>query len=148
PKWMIEGYALLCDCDGGREWEEAVVKWTELERAYGLVHSVNDAAAKARKTGRGRDLGEGGRSTSRMPPISLPQFSMDWWKWWANMAPSWRQRDEAGRPILGGHSPWGVLVKPGGNGMLTPLLCLGWWQQTEGKATDDWLAAVQDVKWV
>jgi hypothetical protein len=32
--------------------------------------------------------------------------------------------------------------------MLTALLCLGWWRRTEGKATEDWLAAVEDVKWV
>jgi hypothetical protein len=40
PTWMKEGFALLWAFKGGREWEEAVVKWTELERAYGLVNSV------------------------------------------------------------------------------------------------------------
>jgi hypothetical protein len=40
PTWRKEGFALLWAFKGGREWEEAVVKWTELERAYGLINSV------------------------------------------------------------------------------------------------------------
>jgi hypothetical protein len=41
PKWMSDGFHLLWDCEGGQEWDEAVVKWTELERAYGFVNSVS-----------------------------------------------------------------------------------------------------------
>jgi hypothetical protein len=64
------------------------------------------------------------------------------------MAPSWRERDDHGRPVIGKQGPWGALVRPGGNGMLTALLCLGWWLQKEGKPSEDWLATVKDIKWV
>ncbi|KAJ7912794.1 hypothetical protein B0H13DRAFT_1613087, partial [Mycena leptocephala] len=147
PTWMREGFGLLWECEGGREWNEAVVKWVDLERAYGLVNSTTPLPKPGRPDAIGAWV-KGGRSTSKMPPIKLPKHAKDWWKWWASLAPSWRQRDDAGRPIIGGHGPWGGLVKPGGNGMLTALLCLGWWRRTEGKATEDWLAAVEDVKWV
>jgi hypothetical protein len=102
------------------------------------------------KPGRPEAIGtwvKGGRSTTRKPELK-PEHSKDWWKWWDSMAPSWRERNESGRLIREKTGEWGVLVKPGGNGMLTALLCLGWWLQKDGKASTDWMAAILNVKWV
>ncbi|KAJ7803728.1 hypothetical protein B0H14DRAFT_2192681, partial [Mycena olivaceomarginata] len=150
PTWMKEGFALLWVFKGGREWEEAVVKWTELERAYGLVNSVrrtDNAAAKGWAARGHRQVVKGGRSTKPLE-IVLDKHIKAWWSWWAGLAPSWREQDEHGRPVIGKQGPWEVLVRPGGNGMLTAMLCLGWWLAAEGKATEDWHTAVKDVKWV
>ncbi|KAJ6475838.1 hypothetical protein C8R47DRAFT_927877, partial [Mycena vitilis] len=74
-----------------------------------------------------------------------------WWEWYCSLSPSWRKKDDAGRPMIeeGASSDWGSLVHPGANGMLTVLLPLVWWRQgEEGPASEDWLAAVRDVAWV
>jgi hypothetical protein len=74
-----------------------------------------------------------------------------WWDWWNSLAPTWRKKDEAGRPTIGQETgDWGVLVHPGANGILTVLLPLVWWRLGEeaSVASDGWTAAVRDVSWV
>ncbi|KAJ7810840.1 hypothetical protein B0H14DRAFT_2378828 [Mycena olivaceomarginata] len=146
PAWMRDGYALLWACEGGREWDEAVVKWTELERAYGMVNSTTPLPKRGRPEAIDKWV-KGGRS-AKAPEIVLDKHSKTWWSWWTGMAPSWRELDDNGRPVIGKSGPWEDLVKPGGNGLLTAMLCLVWWLGAAGEVTQEWEAAVTDVKWV
>ncbi|KAJ7475636.1 hypothetical protein B0H11DRAFT_1640478, partial [Mycena galericulata] len=147
PKWAAEGLAMLVECTGGKEWDGAVRKWTELERAYGLKNSITPLPT----TGRPKAIAvwiKNGRRPTKIPPIDLNILVPAWWEWWGAISPPWRKKNAAGRPIIGGHGGWGDLVRPGGNGMLTVLLGLAWWYKTEGKSTADWLAGVNNVEWV
>ncbi|KAJ7736396.1 hypothetical protein B0H14DRAFT_2408355, partial [Mycena olivaceomarginata] len=146
PIWMKNGFALLWGFKGGREWDEVVIKWTELESAYSLINSTTPLPKAGRPDAIDKWV-KGGRST-KPPEIVLNKHIETWWSWWGRLAPSWRDRDERGRPVIGKQGPWESLVWPGGNGMLTAILCLGWWLEAEGDTTEDWHAAVKDVKWV
>ncbi|KAJ7481079.1 hypothetical protein B0H11DRAFT_1724725, partial [Mycena galericulata] len=147
PKWAVEGLAMLSECTGGDEWDIAVRKWTELERAYGLKSSSTPLPTTGRPGAIGAWI-KNGRRLNKIPLINLETHVPGWWEWWGGIAPAWRKKDAAGRPIIGGHGSWGDLVRPGGNGMLTVLLGLAWWYKTEGKTTAEWVAAVKDVAWV
>ncbi|KAJ7018020.1 hypothetical protein C8F04DRAFT_923389, partial [Mycena alexandri] len=148
PKWMEEGFEILSACEGGPDWKAAVRKWAELERAYGFQNSTTPLPT----AGRPKAIHEwvkGGRSTTRKPTkFELSEHIATWKSWWDGMAPSWRVRDASGRLLAEKEGAWGVLVKPGGNGMLTALLCLVWWLDREGKMTEEWATALKDVKWV
>ncbi|KAJ7743540.1 hypothetical protein B0H14DRAFT_2637453 [Mycena olivaceomarginata] len=75
PAWMRDGYALLWACEGGREWDEAVVKWTELERAYGMVNSTTPLPKRGRPEAIDKWV-KGGRS-AKAPEIVLGQAQQD-----------------------------------------------------------------------
>ena len=65
------------------------------------------------------------------------------------MNPSWRNRDESGRLVVGagGSGPWDTLICPGQNGLISVLACLSWWFEEE-HSSDRWREAVSDVLWV
>ncbi|KAF8145478.1 hypothetical protein K438DRAFT_1629980, partial [Mycena galopus ATCC 62051] len=154
PKWMKDGYTLLDVCRAGAEnWRAVVNSWTELEEAYGFLTST--AALPSKPGSRPVEVGQWikyGRSTTRPMLIgNHEELVSKWWGWWSSLALEWREKDESGRPRVGGEiGEWGTLAHPGGNRVLTVLLPLVWWR--EGKksevASEDWLAAVHDVLWV
>ncbi|KAJ7036477.1 hypothetical protein C8F04DRAFT_953941 [Mycena alexandri] len=144
---MSSGFEILWGCKGGKEWDQLVVNWCKLERAYGLKNSTTPLPAAGRPQAIG-DWVKGGRSTTRKPKIVLEDHIASWIAWWDGMAPDWRIRDAEGNLLREREGAWGRLVRPGGNGMLTALICLVWWLEGEGKTTERWLAAVRDANWV
>ncbi|EIW79115.1 hypothetical protein CONPUDRAFT_26986, partial [Coniophora puteana RWD-64-598 SS2] len=83
-------------------------------------------------------------------------FAGHWWRWWACLQPEWR---EITAPSGLSHSPLprhgrdgdcSALDKPGINGFLSIVVCLKWWGFETAAASKDpqWLAAIQDTKWV
>ncbi|KAJ7156376.1 hypothetical protein C8R46DRAFT_846704, partial [Mycena filopes] len=148
PKWMVDGFGMLSSRDRGPEWSATILEWTRLERAYGFQHSTKPLPT----AGRPKVIHEwtkGGRSTTKTPSkFVLTEHISSWRGWWDGIAPSWRVRDGNGCLLTEKEGPWGDLVRPGGNGMLTVLLCLAWWYDGEGKTTEEWVAALKEVKWV
>ncbi|KAJ7129040.1 hypothetical protein C8R43DRAFT_896852, partial [Mycena crocata] len=147
PKWASEALALFCEVDAGHKWNATVAMWTQLERAYGFKSSPNGLSKAGRPTVIDVWI-KTGRGTDKLPNFSPEKDIPAWWEWWAGLAPTWREKNAAGRPVIGRQGPWGTLAKPGANGMLTVILGLAWWYTAEGEATEDWLAALKDVTWV
>ncbi|KAJ7770671.1 hypothetical protein B0H16DRAFT_1306430, partial [Mycena metata] len=84
------------------------------------------------------------------PKVDVESFSKKWWDWWTDINPAWwvkegkLTRDEEGE----GEDSWDVLRILGQNGLLNVVVCLRWWRVVEGKDTEDWIKAVEDVRWV
>lgn len=90
------------------------------------------------------------RKLQKIPAIkSTAAFVKNWWLWWTQLQPSWREHDLEGRPILDGivGGGWGKnLCRPGNNGVLLLLLSLVWWKEAASNV-GGWDLAVHDVAW-
>ncbi|KAJ3817804.1 hypothetical protein F5880DRAFT_1492359, partial [Lentinula raphanica] len=93
----------------------------------------------------------------RSPPADIfgtvDDFASQWWTWWSDINPTWRQRHfETGRVILAPDSDdqgeWKELLRPGQCGMFSVLMTLFWWNQHLSSPSSEWTAALQDVTWV
>ncbi|KAJ7063028.1 hypothetical protein C8F01DRAFT_985602, partial [Mycena amicta] len=66
--------------------------------------------------------------------------------------PDWRIVEESEHPIRteAEGRPWGSMMAPGKNGILSVVASLYWWGSTLkrlGKTSQSWLDAVNDVAW-
>lgn len=91
-------------------------------------------------------------AANRQPTIEDPDaFVAAFWKWWDELNPRWRIRDN-GHLKIGGAGPWDALHKSGQNGFLSVLQVLYWWRSLLGvdsaEGSKDWNYAVIDVVWV
>ncbi|KAJ6447498.1 hypothetical protein C8R47DRAFT_919700, partial [Mycena vitilis] len=155
PKWMRDAYTILDTCRverGASEWEAVMSAWTQLEEAYAFESSA--ATIPATPGLRPSEVAQWikhKRSVTREVKVESQDELVDkWWEWYNFLSPSWRKKDDRGRPMIvdGASGDWGSLVHPGANGILTVLLPLVWWRQgEEGLPSEDWLAAVRDVAW-
>ena len=89
-----------------------------------------------------------GRQFDKSPVIkNAKDYGIAWLAWWRALQPKWR--------IGGGILPpavyscelcdWGALQKSGKNGLFIVLISMVWWGRA-GTLTDDWKAAITDVK--
>ncbi|KAJ7866592.1 hypothetical protein B0H14DRAFT_2268603, partial [Mycena olivaceomarginata] len=154
PKWMKDGFTLLdaCPAGGVEEWGAAVEIWARLEEAYGFQSSVTLPSKPGLRPAEVGQWIKYGRSTTKETKVEdHRKLSTQWGKWWTSLAPEWREKDASGQLKIGGDvGEWGTLAHPGANGILTVLLPLVWWRRAEGSelATDEWVTAVRDVRWV
>ncbi|KAJ7729732.1 hypothetical protein B0H16DRAFT_1275734, partial [Mycena metata] len=70
-----------------------------------------------------------------------------WWAWWLAINPKWRLGEDRQLKQEGDGS-FDALRCPGQNGFLNVIICLKWWRAEMATASDGWLRAVKDVKWV
>ncbi|KAJ7142539.1 hypothetical protein C8R44DRAFT_602789 [Mycena epipterygia] len=107
---------MLSACVGGPGWAATVLRWTELECAYSFKTGIKPIAT----TGRPNAVHvwmKSSRPPNKPPTLELNAFMKDWWTWWCALSPAWRVKGTEGRPVVGKHGPWGVLVHPGANGI-------------------------------
>ncbi|KAJ6480693.1 hypothetical protein C8R47DRAFT_982738 [Mycena vitilis] len=156
PRWMKDACTILEACpvrEGESNWGAALSAWMRLEEAYTFETSVSQRIKPGLRPSEVGQWIKNGRPVTRETVVAKHEVLVGkWWDWYSSLSPSWRKKDEAGRPVIdegAAAGDWGVLVHPGANGMLTVLLPLAWWRQgEEGAPSEDWLAAVRDVAWV
>ncbi|KAF9491476.1 hypothetical protein BDN71DRAFT_1433914 [Pleurotus eryngii] len=121
------------------------------------------------------------RARKAYPMIhDVDAFSTKWWQWWIAMQPEWRKIKDNSLTMERRHcafdksvscaiDAWDKLDRPGQNGFLNLICCLGWWAeervkvlQAEAEAEDlpcledwtekcedghDWLMGVANLIW-
>ncbi|KAJ7463596.1 hypothetical protein FB451DRAFT_1042746 [Mycena latifolia] len=127
----------------GGDWAELTGLWWKLEQSTGFV-----TKPKAHPTTHcPKQIGIWVKNARvGVPELSVDTFSAQWWDWWRVLNPEWRKRD--GALVKEGEGSWDVLRCPGQNGFLNILICLKWWHAALDEETEDWKAAIADVKWV
>ncbi|KAJ7050766.1 hypothetical protein C8F01DRAFT_1000131 [Mycena amicta] len=136
----------------GERYRGLLERWISLESAYrwqaGDVYFP--AGRRVRQvTHWVQNYRLGGPGITSIPNTDV--FGKQWWVWWIKAQPDWRIVD--GDPIRADAEgrPWGSMVCPGKNGILSVVASLYWWGSALkrlGKVSQSWLNAVEDVAWV
>ncbi|KAJ7576558.1 hypothetical protein C8J56DRAFT_749503, partial [Mycena floridula] len=134
------------------EWKALVSKWRAWEESFDFIQAGHDKkkldgvkdrpAAVQWWISRGRQ--------GKLPIGDLWEFSINWWKWWIQVNPEWREKTEDGRLKTSGDGPWDKLKISGVNGVLSPPVCLCWWFSADDNVREDarCSSAVTDMTWV
>ncbi|KAJ7185975.1 hypothetical protein C8R46DRAFT_882006 [Mycena filopes] len=86
---------------------------------------------------------------SSPPIVDIFAFASQWWVYWVEINPGWRER-EGKRLKQEGEGSWEELAQTGPNGMLNVLICLRWWYDAlkgDQGGLEGWEEAVKDVEW-
>ncbi|KAF9513521.1 hypothetical protein BS47DRAFT_1296087, partial [Hydnum rufescens UP504] len=79
------------------------------------------------------------RSIKYSPSIKPDSFGKQWWKWWSNLQPAWRETSEGN---------WESLKIGGKNRIVAVVITLGWWGavlDTIAGDKSEWNAALRDA---
>ncbi|KAJ7705769.1 hypothetical protein B0H16DRAFT_1482125 [Mycena metata] len=143
-QWAQKAKKMLLEGGLGGLWEEWVDQWWALERSTDFVTQPKTHPTTSRPT----EVGLWVKSARKGTPKVEPQrFAKDWWAWWTAINPEWCV--DGGKLLrIEREGSWEELRRPGQNGFLNIVVCLRCWRIADGKETDDWVKAVEDVKWV
>ncbi|KAJ7061108.1 hypothetical protein C8F01DRAFT_1252747 [Mycena amicta] len=137
----------------GEKFRRMLELWVELEQAYKWQAGTTFFPAIRRPkqvTAWIQNARVGGTGVTTVGNESL--YGRQWWAWWNKTQPGWREieNDCPKREERNGR-PWGAMVAPGKNGILSVLASLYWWGgslRRVGSATQSWMDALEDVTWV
>ncbi|KAH9845987.1 hypothetical protein C2E23DRAFT_745137 [Lenzites betulinus] len=150
PKWVREAFDYLESKEYGQMFMRVAEWWVILEHTYKWETSTKGLGTEQRPAEVAHWLRVLRRRFDRSPAIKDDvAYATQWWKWWTQLQPEWRQVDADGRAVIGGEGDWDVLKSPGKNGVLIVLLSLVWWREVATEHTVHlWTSAVADVGWV
>lgn len=144
----------------GAVWADCVVAFIEFEKtARFVLQDVRLPSLPSRPSRMGEWFKYGrklsGQAWDGFCKGDANAFGERWRKWWSDLQPTSRHRDEHGiflKDTVG--VDWDCLRKPGGSGIFLVLVALVWWremieaQSLQPSGTKNWEDAVKDVVWV
>ncbi|KAH9846594.1 hypothetical protein C2E23DRAFT_872276 [Lenzites betulinus] len=149
PKWVREAFDHMESKGYGHAFMRVVEWWVVLEHSYKWATSTKGLGTEHRPPEVAHWLRVLRRRLDRSPTIEDDAaYAAQWWNWWTQLQPEWRQLDADGRPVIGEDGDWDSLKSPGKNGVLIVLLSLVWWREVATEQTVRlWAAALADVGW-
>ncbi|KAF9515808.1 hypothetical protein BS47DRAFT_1293386, partial [Hydnum rufescens UP504] len=112
----------------GSEWVCLVKLWIAIERELGFPTEGKALSSKDRPKAI-HDWIQRARSIKYSPSIKPDSFGKQWWKWWSNLQPAWRETSKgeiiARNQDISGN--WESLKIGGKNGIVAVVITLGWW---------------------
>ncbi|KAJ7666861.1 hypothetical protein DFH06DRAFT_984501, partial [Mycena polygramma] len=156
PDWLQKALPYLAARDLGCHYTSLLKTLVRLEESQGF-EKEHPGLPKSKK--RPKEVGVWIRGARGIKMKSLPTvdnvvaYGDQWYSWWDELQPAWRQRGEDGRLITGGKygTEWGHLDCAGQNGNISIVAALYFWgaaamHTEETRAV--WNDAVEDVCWM
>ncbi|KAJ6454038.1 hypothetical protein C8R47DRAFT_940660, partial [Mycena vitilis] len=156
PEWLEKALLYLTVRDLGCHYTALLRTLVRLEESQGFTRS--HAGLPKSKT-RPKEVGVWIRGARGVKMKSLPivvdvaRYREEWYSWWEELQPDWRQRGEDGRLITGGMygKEWGALDCAGQNGNVSIVAALYFWGAAATHTEETralWNEAVEDVCWM
>ena len=130
-KWFTDAFQNLTAVDLGESFLALVEKWIALEKTHQWA-TTRHGFAKAHRPAEVNKWIRGSRKSTREPCLSgdsLVDFAKNFWAWWLQLQPSWRQvttKDQL-EPVRASGDDWQTLDKFGNNGWVCVIVSLKWW---------------------
>ncbi|KAJ7601289.1 hypothetical protein DFH06DRAFT_1026821, partial [Mycena polygramma] len=157
PQWLSNALLYIRGADLGCHYASLLRALVRLEESAGFENDDHTPlpASKHRPTQVQKWIqGKRGEKMKTLPEVkNVVTYSKQWYKWWDDLQPSWRQRDANGKWITGGEygSDWGKLDCAGINGSLSIVAALYFWGAAPTHTEETravWNEAVEDVTWI
>ncbi|KAI0691767.1 hypothetical protein BC835DRAFT_1307434 [Cytidiella melzeri] len=128
------------------QWTRMIENWSLLEKALGF----NAKQKPFTRTGRPQAISLWNQNARKRSVVIKPdkhaEFTGEWFVWWKEINPKWRQQDDDKHLLIGGTGDWTDMFKPGPCGFLLVLKCLR--GLSKAASIDDLGWSLRDVDWV
>ncbi|KAJ7633593.1 hypothetical protein DFH06DRAFT_1004174 [Mycena polygramma] len=157
PEWLRVALSYLTARDLGCHYTSLLQALVRLEESVGFEKDKH--VSLPRSTVRPDEVsvwirGARGVKMKALPKVvKLEAYATQWWKWWDELQPAWRQRGEDGKWVVGGGygTDFGKLDCSGPNGTICIVAALYFWGSSTSHTSESraiWEGAVQDVAWM